>query len=278
MKAILFWVAPGFRLTGSTINVVEYFLAGFEHNPDLKLYLLDGTNTFRNKLLNLIFEKYDLTGIGILNAIQNIICLKKHYLPTKRFDTILILDYMTIAMVRGIINVDNVIVISEKFTENPQFFLKKDLYNVEYYGEMNFHYRDHEYRMKCLFDRYKPLKEVRDGTYVNSPKNIDIEYDFDSTYFRKKYGLPTPFFFKSKTEPEENLFEKFTHYLYYHVDKWFDPHPRLFLECCFYDKIILYHNPLDIRDGSWYRYHDVMKNGVEGRTLNKDDEIIRRMI
>ena len=39
-----------------------------------------------------------------------------------------------------------------------------------------------------------------------------------------------------------NLFEKFDTYVYYHANKWFDPHPRLFRECKFYGKEIHYIN------------------------------------
>jgi hypothetical protein len=139
---------------------------------------------------------------------------------------------------------------------------------------MPFHYKDHDYRMKCLFDRYRKLGEVKKGTYVNSPRNSN----FDFLHNLVGFNIPLPFIVKSKTKHEENLFEKFTHYLYYHADKWFDPHPRLFLECKFYGKKIFYINPKQIKDGSWFRYKDIEENGLHERTLNKDDEIIRQLI
>jgi hypothetical protein len=67
-------------------------------------------------------------------------------------------------------------------------------------------------------------------------------------------------------------------YVYYHANKWFDPHPRLFLECTFYNKEIRYYNKYDIKDGSYYRYIDVMLRGIDDRTLSKDDEIVRQFI
>jgi hypothetical protein len=271
MNAILFHKVPSFRLTGSLINAIEYFLAGWEHNHELKLFLINGTKTFKRKLLKLIGERYDLTGIS--DALYNIICLKKFYLPSKQFDSILVLDYMTISHIKGIIRAKNIMIISEKYTEMPKYFLDKSLYPVTYYGEMPFHYKDIEYRMKCLFDRYKPLKDIKRGTYVNTPNNenyLKVQDTFSD--------LPRPMYFKSKTIPKTHLFECFTHYLYYHADKWFDPHPRLFLECKFYNKQIIYHNPHEIKDGSWFRYHDVLQNGLMNRYLTKDDEIIKELI
>lgn len=274
MNAVLFYKVPSFRLTGSLINAIEYFLQAVEYNPEVKLVLINGTESFKKKLLYLIQEKYNPFNFDFQS---NIVLLKKFLLPSVKFDTVLVLDYVTISKTKGILNAKKILVISEKYTQLPKYFYDKSLYNVIYYGEMPFHYKDENYRMKCLFDRYKPLKNVKKGTYVNSPKNDDFIYEVDKI-MEKYIHLPTPFIFKSKTEPEENLFEKFTHYLYYHADKWFDPHPRLFLECRFYNKVITYVNPYKIKDGSWYRYYDITENGLFDRYLSKNDEIIRQLI
>jgi hypothetical protein len=163
------------------------------------------------------------------------------------------------------------VVISEKKTDDPEFFFRKDLYNVTYYGEMPFHYRDEEYRMKFLLDRYKKLKTVDEAIFINSPHNEDLS-------FVDELSLPDkPIIYKTRNH-KDNLFEKFDTYVYYHANKWFDPHPRLFIESAFYDKEILYFNPQNIMDGSFYRYKDLMERGIEGRTLTKDDEIVRQFI
>ncbi len=275
MNAVLFYVVPTFRLTGSTINAIEYFLAGFEHNPELELILLNGTKAFRRKLLKLINERYNMEGFT--HVLHNIVCRKKFDLPSMKFDNVLILDYMTVNQVKGIIRAKNIMVISEKYTDNREYWLDKSLYNVTYYGEMPFHYKDIQYRMKCLFDRFKPLKNVKKGTYINAPRLENFEEVMNNLAYLATL-LPQPFIFKSKTKPEENLFEQFTHYLYYHANKWFDPHPRLFLECRFYDKVITYKNPYEIKDGSWYRYNDLLENGLWDRTLCRSDTIIRQLI
>jgi hypothetical protein len=75
-----------------------------------------------------------------------------------------------------------------------------------------------------------------------------------------------------------NLFEHFDAYIYYHANKWFDVHPRLFLECAFYNKDIHYFNKFNVKDGSYYRYHDLMKYGMEDRHLNEHDEIVKEFI
>ena len=273
MNAILFYVTPSFRLTGSVLNAMEYFIEANSHNKDVKLVLVNGTPNFKKNITQIAKERYDLglfRGIGIGMDIINV---RKANLVVHKFDTVLVLDFMTINQTKGLINAEKILVISEKHTADPEYFYSKDLYNVEYYGEMPWHYRDHEYRMKMLFDRYKPLKNVEEATYINSPHN-----DMLNIELLKKYDLPTPYLFKSKTNHRENLFEKFTHYVYYHADKWFDPHPRLMLECAFYEKKLHYINPIDRQDGSWYRWRDLQENGLKDRTLSKDDEIIGQLI
>jgi hypothetical protein len=276
MKAILFYVVPNFRLTGSTINAIEYYLAGLEHNPELKLLFINGNYSFKRKIQKVIYDKYVFYKGEWEKAVTNMLLMPKFNLPSVEFDTVLIVDYVTIFQVKGVLRAEKILVISEKYTDNPNYFLSKSLYNVEYYGEMPFHYKDHEYRMKCLFDRYRKLGEVQKGTYVNSPRNDDLNLILHLNELDMPH-LPLPFIVKSKTNPEENLFEKFTNYLYYHANKWFDPHPRLFLECRFYQKPITYLNPHKIKDGSWYRYQDILRNNLHNRTLNERDEIISQL-
>lgn len=279
MNYVLFYVVPAFRLTGSTINAIEYFLAGYEYNRKLKLILINSSLSFRKKIIKIIKERYILDGIEDFET--NILHLKKSDLPSLDLDTVLVLDYVTINQTKGIINPNKLLVISEKLTEVEEYFYNKSLYNVTYYGEMPFHYKDKKYRMKCLFSRYKALGDVQKGTYVNSPKNDNFyqrPYNPLNDVIDSFLHLPKPFIFKSKTKPEENLFEKFTDYLYYHADKWFDPHPRLFLECRFYNKCITYSNPHKVKDGSWYRFNDLQMNGLHNRTLNEEDEIIKQLI
>jgi hypothetical protein len=271
-NAILFYATDTFRLTGSTINAIEYYLAAYEYNKDVKLVLSNASMSFRRKIWELIEDRYKMDDYDWM---KNITFAS---LPYTKFGTALVVDYMTIYKTRGLVNADKILVISEKYTDNPEYFYSKDLYNVEYYGEMPFHYKDHDYRMKCLFNRYKPLKEVKTGTYLNSPRNDNNIYNLSRELGKEYIHLPMPFIYKSKTKPEENLFEKFTDYVYYHANKWFDPHPRLFLECAFYDKSITYINQHEMKDGSWYRYNDIQKNGLHRRTLDATDEIIAQLI
>lgn len=69
----------------------------------------------------------------------------------------------------------------------------------------------------------------------------------------------------------------FDTYIYYHAG-YFDPHPRLFHECIFYNKKIIYINKENIKDGGYFRYKDAMENGLKNVWLDENDEIVKEII
>lgn len=54
-------------------------------------------------------------------------------------------------------------------------------------------------------------------------------------------------------EHPQNFHALFNTYIYYHTG-YFDPHPRMFGECEFYNKKIIYINKDNIKDGGYYRF------------------------
>jgi hypothetical protein len=265
--AIIFYVFNT-KLTGSVINAFEYFFSILEHNSGVKLILLDASKSDVEYFLEVVNDRYDLRG---LNYDKNIIRLPLRMLLRRKFGKALVLDYSTINKTRGLLVAKDLVVISEKKTDDPEYMYNKNFYNVTYYGEMPFHYKDKDYRMKMLFDRFKPINTPNKAIYVNSPHN-------KRQSFVSSLNLPDkPIIFKLRVH-QRHLFEQFDTFVYYHANKWFDPHPRLFVESRFYDKDIMYFNKYDIKDGSYYRYIDVMVRGTENRTLSKDDEIVRQFI
>jgi len=69
MNAILFYVTPTFRLTGSTINAIEYFLAAYEHNPDIKLLLLNKDKSVKVRLNKSEFFKF----LSLISAFKDVL-------------------------------------------------------------------------------------------------------------------------------------------------------------------------------------------------------------
>lgn len=268
-NVVLFYIYKPLEITGSTINAIEYFLAIFEHNQDIKLVLVNGDEVARDMFINLAESRYDIDDLDYKDSI---ICLSKIKMARLIFDKVLVLDFETIKETRDLLHVKELIVIQEKHTDKEKYtFDKINSKKITLYGEMPWQVKDIQYRMKMLFHRFKMLKKVEEAIYVNSPRNSDYS-------FLKNLNLPDkPIIHKSRIHLD-NMFEYFDIYLYYHANTWFDPHPRLFHECLFYNKTIIYENPNRIPDGSFYRYLDIQERGLQGRILNKNDEVVKRFI
>lgn len=268
MDAILFYHFSR-KITGSTFNAFEYYITILEHNPDFKFILVNGTLSDIDFFCSIFENRYDLSDI---NYRDNMIFIDFHEIIklNKEFKRVLVLDYTTAFKVKTILRCPMVIHICEK-TEEEEYQMGTKLSPVVAYGEMPFAVKDKEYRMKLAFNRFKKIEKAEEAVYINSP--FCESYDFV-----KELELPDkPVIFKSYTHLK-NLFEQFDEYIYYHSNMWFDPHPRLFLECAFYGKKITYINKYGIKDGSYYRYADLMKNGLKDRTLDENDEIVRQFI
>jgi len=257
------------RLNGSIINVFEYFLCAYEKNPDIKLIFINGQKEYLNHFLRTVEDRYDLSGLEGYK--DNVLMIPKTQLIRTKFGRVLVTDYGTIPQIKGLLCAKDLMIITEIKPDQKDFILNRDLYNVTYFGEMPFHYKHKEYRMKMLLNRLKPLTKVESAIFINSPHNHDFSFVDDLILPDK------PWFHKTRTH-KDNLFESFDTYVYYHADKWFDPHPRLFIECTYYNKEIFYFNPKNIIDGSYYRYNDVLKRGLEDRQLTENDAIIKRLI
>jgi hypothetical protein len=266
MQALLFrnWFS---KLNGAVIDAFEYYVKILEHNPDFYLIIIEGLSF--EPLFEAFENRYYLSDIDYK---ENIKFISRNDLIYMSFDKLLVLDYATIRETKGLLKAKEIIVISDLHTDNPDYMYDKKLNNVTYYGEMPFVYKDVNYRMKCLFCRFRELYGVKEGYYINSPCNDDKSF-----VEKLEINQQLPIYYKSE-DHVKNFFELFHCYIYYHANKWFDPHPRLFLECLYYEKSILYFNEYNIKDGSFYRHRDICINGLEDRTLTKNDEIVRLFI
>lgn len=280
MDAILYYASSPTQisLTGCIMDAFEYFIKIYEYNKNIKLLLLQTTQNAVNSMISIMKNRYDLSDVSGFD--KNIIPIDFKYLLTNVFDKLLVIDRITISKTRGIVRAKEIVVISNtdiSLKNIDQYLYSKKLYNVTYYGEMPFHYKDFDYKMKFLFDKFKKIQNVEEAIYVNVP-HYDKQYFTVTEKMLDDLNLPSkPLIFKGGKH-RENLFEKFDTYLYYHVNLWFDPHPRLMIECFYYGKEIIYINNIPILDGSYYRYKDLMLNGIEERELTKDDEIIKQFI
>ena len=254
-------------IMGSVIDALEYWAVANLYKPVFLVLVQTpqyGILNYKDYLLQVFEDRYCIKPNSDMIVVLNKLDLLKH-----KFNNVVILDYGTIPHIRGILRANQVLIVSEDTQE--KYWLDKVKYNAMYYGEMPFVYKDYDYRMKLAFDLFKPIGVSAECIYINCPKNR--HNDEMLKYVLKKEKA---FFFKAPKH-QMNLFEAFDEYIYWHSD-YFDTHPRLMLECKFYDKKIEYINSDNILDGSYYRYKDLLKNGLDNRNLNRDDEVIQFLI
>lgn len=254
-------------LTGTIFNVFEYYLTILEHNPDIKLIMVNGPDDIWDTYSAIYEDRYYLDGIDYRKGM-----LVMNYDEFKRinFDKVLVLDFGSIPIINTYINSKEIIVVSELHTDNPVYMFKKNQ-NAIYYGEMPFVYKDIDYRMKLGFDRFKTVNQCDEAIFVSSRAEKRVIKE-------KLKLLPNKPVYQKSMEHLFGFFTKWDEMLYIRTDKWYDPHPRIFLECAFYGKKMHYFNDENVKDGGWYRWKDVQENGIKDRTLSKEDEIIRQFI
>lgn len=268
MDALIFYHYSR-KLTGSTFNAFEYYIAILEKNPEFKLIYINATDLDIDYFCTIFEDRYDLDDISYRENMIPMDFCKIVYL-NQVLDKVLVLDYGSVWKLKSVLKCNQIIQICEK-TEDPEYRFGNKLSPVVSYGEMPFVHRDKEYRMKLGFNRYKKIKKAKEAIYINAPF-------YENTKFLDELTLPDKPIILKASSHLNNLFEQFDEYIYCHVNKWFDPHPRLFLESAYYGKKISYYNKYDIKDGSYYRYKDLMERGLEDRTLDENDEIVQQFI
>ena len=266
MKNAILYLTDRLFVNGILIDTFEYYIFLRSLGVDVDLLIIDATEEIKDKILKVIDEKYNVSEIEYK---KNVKCINKNTLIRMEFDKVLLFDAKMCNKVKGLINANEIIVISNILYNQKHLIMKNN--NVVYYGEMPFSYKHIHYNMKMNTSIFKKYEHCDNCLYINSPRNDD--YTFIS-----KLNINKRYIIKKKSEHMNNMFEMFDEYLYYHANKWFDPKPRLFMECCYYNKKIKYINNFGLKDGSWYRYYDMLDNGISNRKLTKNDEIIQRFL
>ena len=266
----------GIVLMGSLFDSLEYFVKIYESNPEILLLLnpiyIQSQSTEQSilqQLTELINARYCFSDKSFLNNI--------HFIDIKRlffdyvFNKILVMDLATPErFIKYYIRAKEIIIL-------PEWTDKKHLYQsvhnkVTYYTEMPFCYCNVPYKMKFLFEQYKQFDEFDDALYINYPK-LNYKDDREKLQIINKYKKPV---MVKDEKVHYDLHKRFNEYVYFQSPLWFDPHPKLFHENKFYKKPYKYYNN-NVKDGSYYRYHDSINEKLSDRELSKDDIIVKEM-
>lgn len=152
------------------------------------------------------------------------------------------------------------------------------------YGPCEFH---KNYVKKILFNRYRKVNTgVKDVNLLynkRGPRKIsDVTFRELEEKYQGDFLLVTDTLveqlstrYNQVLPPVENLFEKFSTYIYTPIPKKFDCSPRFIAECAWYDKEVIYHN-IDywgVDHGLYHRYCDI-QNNFDSIILKDNDEIV----
>lgn len=140
------------------------------------------------------------------------------------------------------------------------------------------------YKKRILFDKLKPIGQSEDNLLVYATKNCRALYVYEElTAYGKhilaitnKENAPGSFDgFTFLVPPVDNLFDRFSAYLYTPVQRKWDCSPRFIAECAYYGKDVIYHNIdyWDVDHGLYWRKWDI-DNDFSSLNLTQDDDII----
>jgi len=271
-----------FKIVGSLVDALDYFITIYEYNKDIQLILLNSSLQHKHKLKQFSKKRYNLNNMIINEMFNNVMIQTYNDLMLAKIDKILLMDFTTVRKLREncTFTYKDIHIIVE---DGSEYVYKDAKYYLEIpiFGNNNF--KSTPYNLKMRLDLLKQCKSEK-MTYVNHRPN-PCTLKPSSTYLEEHNNVikemnnlfGDKWFFKQE-KPVDNVFDMFDTFLYYKSCDWFDTHPRLFIECYYLGKKIIYKNPKNIKDGSYYRYKDLIENGINHRYLDKDDIIVKEFI
>jgi hypothetical protein len=140
------------------------------------------------------------------------------------------------------------------------------------------------YKKRILFDKLKSVTAGGDSLLVYATKNCRDIRNYEELF---QYGDHILAITNAENRPAdtdgiefvlppvENLFEKFSKYVYTPVNRKWDCSPRFIAECKYYGKEVIYHNIdyWDIDKGLYFRFLDI-QNDFGSLFLKSNDEIV----
>jgi hypothetical protein len=242
-NAIIF---DAWMLNGSLLDCLEYYLYARSIGKEVTLILLEHSCfDVRKAIKDIVSDRYlapDNWERGI------VVWDTKTKLLTTEFDNIVVMDYTTLEHV-PIMRGAKIHIIYDHQPSKAKLYRLLDAHDhVELYNEMPFGIGKH-YLSKFAFTLYRKVGYTT-GIFIDRKAGRHVKGH------------------------QKGLFDSFYTYRYVH-DGTFDRRPRMMVEACFYKKKMEYVNPNEVKDGSWYRWKDLQENGIEHRSLTKNDEIMR---
>jgi len=269
-----------YHINGALLDVLEYYFRAQQCQKDTQLILIMKKGNVED-IYRIIEDRY--TFPPNFNYKKNIFLMESEYkLIYYKFDNILILDYGTTGVLSYTLANNYYLIYDhdKRYIEKYKDWMNRKNFIV--YNEMPFGVGNTKYKMKFLFEWYK-FKEhelCEPNCLINASGKSSSELNRALKLTEKKLLITGDCFIEESEritflrKHPDNFFDLWDTYLYIHDGKYFEPRCRLLMEAYFMGKDIIYNNIYGVKDGSWYRYSELIKNGVDERWFEKDDPII----
>lgn len=276
------WGTVNHGICGHTYEVIEYFLLLKNH---MKVGILLCEDITWELFESAITDKYNVTSDELQHIKDNTIFKNRPLVVTG--NNILFTDGGVKHLEKVKLYFNNILMfacgnkeIKDNNKDNVYVLQDDRVYEPVKKNGIN-------YKKKILFSRFKGLSQEEDVIMLYGTKNCrDIN---DDTYEQLTEHYDKPFIVLTNEEnsqpdtkrmkflslPVENLFEKFSTYVYTPVARHFDCSPRFIAECKFYNKEVIYYN-IDYWEedlGLLWRKQDI-DHDFASIHLTENDEII----
>jgi hypothetical protein len=269
-----------YHINGALLDVLEYYFRSQALRKSTQLILIIKRGRVED-IYRIIEDRYNLPPD--FNYKKNIFLMESEYkLIYHKFDNILILDYGTTGVLSyTLANHYHLIYDHDKrYIEKYKTWMEKKNFTV--YNEMPFGMGNIQYKMKFLFEwyKFKESEQCEPNCLINASGKSSSELDRALKLTDKRLLITGDSFIEENErirvlrKHPNNFFDLWDTYMYIHDGKYFEPRCRLLMEAYFMGKNIIYNNIYGVRDGSWYRYKELIHNGLDKRWFEKDDPIM----
>jgi len=258
---VFYDLIPHKKINGSLFYAFEYFVFLNKFKKTV-FYISNIRDEYIGELKEVFKNRYNFNN-HLLDRIIAIKTIKQYTLINKNIKKALFVDVRSYENIHAFLNCPLVIYSNEAH----EITTKKPHKVFGYYDYQNFQIKE---KLKFNFEIYKPISNKKTNTAlvtrVLGAENVIHKIDI------KENNI----IYKPKEHAIESVFEKFDTLYYYH--SFLDTNNRLIVESLYYNKNVeIIYTGLK-KDSVYYRYNDIMNNGVDGYRLTKDDLIIQEML
>lgn len=262
-RAVIYTFKSHNKYNGTLFYCFEYFTKARELDPETIFYIHNISKEELEKIKTIFRDRYEideslLESIRFGNSIQDLYDLESM--------SNLILDIHTFDSVFYFLKGDIYC-----YSNYPHEMKRSEFKKIVYFGHYAYQNFDHEVKLKLNFSIFKKLTKSDPNRIFVSSRNENY----------KDFSLPEELAHlkpinKDKNLHHKNLFELFDTVYYYHSG--IDTNNRLIPEAFFYNKKLhVQFNNLE-KDSIFYRYEDILKNGLQSYTLDDNDLMLRMFL